>query len=321
MNNMKKQQEPNYEEVVYSAKSDCLIAPRKPIFAAVMSAMLPGFGQLYNGQINKSLWFFVAFCLIAIPLTVIIALYLPVWMTVLVLTAGVLIPILIWGYGILDAWRNARQLGNYRLKPWQTSGMYTVVFLVCSMLILPSMIFWIRDNQVKAFHTPSGSMIPTIQRGDMIFADMWYNCPWCRTSVSHGDVSIFVYPNNRNHYYIKRVLGLPGDKIKVSNDGVSINGELLGQRTTTSQGELTESFNGKSWQVIWDANEDVKDYEITVTSGSAFVLGDNRSNSNDSRVFGLVPLSDIVGLSRQVWFSKGPDGIRWSRLGKSLQPQ
>ena len=240
MQNTALELEPGYKELPDPENSEHPVVPRKPIFAAIMSAMLPGFGQLYNGQINKSLWIFIAFCLIAIPLTVIIALYMPIWMTVFVLAAGVLIPILIWIYGIIDAWRNARQLTNYRLKPWQTTGMYTVVFLVCSMLILPTMIFWIRNNQVQAFHTPSGSMMPTVQRGDLIFADMWYNCPWCRTSVSRGDVSIFVFPNNRNHYYIKRVVGLPGDEIIVSSEGVSLNGELLGQRTATNQGKVTE---------------------------------------------------------------------------------
>ena len=92
--------------------NDQRITPRNPLFAAVMSAILPGFGQLYNGQVNKSLWIFIAFCLIALPLAVIIALYLPVWMTVFALAAGVIIPIMIWVYGIIDAWRNARN--------WQT---------------------------------------------------------------------------------------------------------------------------------------------------------------------------------------------------------
>lgn len=105
MNNAVQQPESAYRETILGEQNDYIIVPRKPIFAAVMSAILPGFGQIYNGQINKALWIFIAFCLIAIPLTVIIALYLPVWMTVFALAAGVLIPLMIWGYGIIDAWR------------------------------------------------------------------------------------------------------------------------------------------------------------------------------------------------------------------------
>ena len=56
--------------------------------------------------------------------------------------------------------------------------------------------------------------------------------------------------------------------------------------------------------------------EITVPDGSVFVMGDNRSATKDSREFGTVPLMDVVGKARQIWFSRGAEGIRWKRLGK-----
>jgi len=74
---------------------------------------------------------------------------------------------------------------------------------------------------------------------------------------------------------------------------------------------------GRAWTVTDGA---IDDFSVTVEPGYVFVLGDNRANSNDSRVFGQVPLADVVGRARQVWFSKNDEGVRWSRLGMSLLP-
>ena len=63
------------------------------------------------------------------------------------------------------------------------------------------------------------------------------------------------------------------------------------------------------------------DFSVTVEPGHVFVLGDNRSKSNDSRVFGQVPLADVVGRARQIWFSKNEQGIQWDRIGTTLHPK
>jgi signal peptidase I len=157
-------------------------------------------------------------------------------------------------------------------------------------------------------------MEPSVLRGDYLFASKSYNCPNCLHSVKRGDVAIFVYPDNRSFHYIKRIIALPGDEVTINDGNVTVNGEPLNSDAKPE----TESFDGKTWQVQWADDLPAEKIELTVQPGHAFVLGDNRSRSNDSRVFGEVPLSDIVGKARQVWFSKSEDGIRWSRIGHLL---
>jgi signal peptidase I len=71
--------------------------------------------------------------------------------------------------------------------------------------------------------------------------------------------------------------------------------------------------------VQWDKNAADADVDVTVPPGQIFLLGDNRDNTTDSRKFGAVPLSDLVGKARQVWFSKSESGVRWERLGKVVE--
>jgi signal peptidase I len=298
---------------------------RKPLFALAMSLCLPGFGQLYNGQPNKAIWLFLGFALLSIPGVAVIALYLPSAWTIPALVLGLVLTLGVWLYGMVDAWRVARGLHNYTLQGWQLSGVYVLVFLLCDLLALPLLINFVRVQQVGSFYIPSRSMEPSVLQGDVLFADKRYNQPDSYTPVGRGDIAIFTYPNNRTQRYIKRVIALPGDRVRLTGHGVWVNDKpLTVAETTTAQGvEVTEAIDGHQWRVQWAASQAASpstqpELSLTVPPGQAFVLGDNRSASVDTRQFGTVPLQDIVGKARQIWYSAHGGRVRWSRFGLVL---
>lgn len=116
------------------------------------------------------------------------------------------------------------------------------------------------------------SMEPTLYRGDFILVEKlsyWLGDP------QRGDIVVFDYPADRDQNYIKRVIGLPGDQIFISNGKVTVNGEVMVEPYIKAMPAYTGN---------WDVPKD-----------SIFVLGDNRNRSNDSHVWGMVPTSHILG--------------------------
>jgi signal peptidase I len=294
--------------------------PRKPAFALVMSLVLPGYGQLYNGELNKAIWLFLAFALLSIPGVALIALYLPGGWMMPALVLGLASTLSLWLFGMIDAWRGARLRREYVPGAWQLSGVYALVFIVCNVFALPLLIAYVRAHQVESFSLPSSSMAPSALQGDYIFADKRYNCPGCKQRVRRGDIAIFSYPNERTVYYIKRIIALPGDRVQIRGSEVNVNDKPLKiQESAGPNGTLvTESDGSRQWKVLWTKAASAE-VDMSVPAGQVFVLGDNRSVSTDSRLFGTVPLQDVVGRARQVWFSYEGGSVRWGRLGRILE--
>ena len=163
---------------------------------------------------------------------------------------------------------------------------------------------------------------------------------------NRGDVVVFKFPQDNRTDYIKRVIGLPGDKIKLENGRLYVNGELVERaeiedfviRDSKGNAEryhqyvetLPDGVKHKILEVSDSENEDNVP-ELTVPQGYYFVMGDNRDRSDDSRVnVGFVPFENLVGKARFLFFSPNEDGvwykpwswpkkIRWERLFNKIK--
>ncbi len=224
--------------------------------------------------------------------------------------------------------------------------------------------FIIRSFVVEAFKIPSGSMIPTLMVGDHIFVNKFtygLRVPFTKKklitfrSPERGEPIVFIYPLDETKDYIKRVIGLPGDRVRINGDDVFVNDKPLSVEvinlekdqataaqipvTQTAVSELVsvtsvpvfpdwqdykfyvESVGERKHLIQYDSQLTLSEFDVLVPPDHVFVMGDNRDNSADSRVWGFVPIENVKGTAMFIWLSIDYDRktIRWNRFGKSIQ--
>lgn len=160
-------------------------------------------------------------------------------------------------------------------RPRRKKSGGVLEFLVILIVAFALVFGFVRPFVVEAFYIPSGSMIPTLMVGDRVLTNKFI---YRFEDPARGDVVVFRSVEGGNEDLIKRVVGVPGDKISVRNGTLSVNGEP--QR---------EPYVNKAAPDVTTSNP------ITVPAGHVFCMGDNRANSRDSRFFGPVPYENIEG--------------------------
>ncbi|PSH03841.1 MAG: signal peptidase I [Acidobacteria bacterium] len=173
----------------------------------------------------------------------------------------------------------------------------------------------------QAFRIPSGSMEDTLLVGDYLLVDktrfgpggLWQSFLPYR-NIHRGDVVIFRYPVDPAEHFIKRVIGLPGDRIYLSQRRVYVNGRALQEPYAVFKERYSDKFRdnfprcnrfNENVEADWASRlrNVVKDGELIVPRGQYFVLGDNRDQSLDSRYWGFVPRDNIIGRPFLIYFS------------------
>lgn len=200
------------------------------------------------------------------------------------------------------------------------------------------LVFLLRSFLFEPFRIPSSSMMPTLLVGDFILVtkyDYGLRMPLTNARIigdrgpRRGDVVVFRYPDDPGESYIKRVIGLPGDRLGYHDKMLYINGRpvlrsskghfysgVAGHRMNGAE-IWEESLGGVSHEILINPLRESKDLEFTVPPDAYFVLGDNRDNSRDSRAWGFVPDRLLVGKALLVWLN-WHGGIAWQRIGRKI---
>lgn len=239
--------------------------------------------------------------------------------------------------------RAALEAGLMRQPTWiEYSGSFFPVI---------ALVFFLRSFLYEPFKIPSTSMVPTLLVGDLILVNKFtygIRLPVINKKIidinqpQRGDVMVFKYPKDMSLDYIKRVVGVPGDKIVYRNKRLTVNDkavsyaalpDYLDEERLSYFKQFSEELSGVSHRILNDermpsyvANPDpfpyrdhctynVEGFACTVPAGQYFMMGDNRDNSLDSRYWGFVPDENIVGKAFYIWmnFSNFPNNLK--RIG------
>ncbi len=304
---------------------------RKPLVAMAGSLIMPGLGQVYNGELTKGLSLFLIFAFV-LPVFSYIGVCGPSsWLLGFVLVA-VLLGLAIYFHCVRDAYVSAKRIGaGYRLQPCNQPYFYLGLLFFGYFFVLGQLTDYVKQDLIHAFKIPpmAKSMAPALLPGDQFFADKRINSPGTQ-KVRRGDAAVFIYPNDRTTIYVKRVIGLPGDQIEIRDDDVLVNGKSIRGEEVKDLGssELNAMLSDHvayrehgergDYIALWKRDRSDAPLRFSVPNGQIFLLGDNRDNSSDSRNFGPVSLTDLIGKARQVYFSRGEHGIRLGRIGTRL---
>lgn len=299
-------------EVPSSTMETPSVKPRRPWLAGLLSLLGGPLGQIYVGRMRRSLllWL-VGACIFPILVFTTISVPIPRPGLIGLFVCAAAVPMCF----AVDAFLLARRDRFLPVKRYQRWWVYVFFFaLFCGGN--NAVAHFVRAYVCEAFLVPTRGMSPTILPGECILVDkLWYHCD----RIRRGDVVVFRSEGPGSPMFMQRVAGLPGDEIEIKSERVFVNGAPWDDPHAVFTGPLPPF-------------KEMVDYgPAQVPADRVFLLGDNRRLSKDSRMRGPIPLSDLCGVARFIYWSRersfpnpedttqfAPGPFHWDRVGRRL---
>jgi signal peptidase I len=226
-------------------------------------------------------------------------------------------------------WEKKRKKNTKQPKIIELSRSFFPIFFVVLLL---------RSFLIEPFRIPSGSLEPTLLVGDFLAVNKFaygFRLPVIEKKIisvsnpKNGDIAVFRWPADPSYDYIKRVIGVPGDKVSYHNKILTVNGKemkltFLEYTTDESSGKAVaqyrENLNGVIHDIFVRPDVPAIDFDLQVPPGNYFMMGDNRDDSADSRYWGFVADKYLRGKAFIVWMSwnNKTDMVRWKKIGNLI---
>jgi signal peptidase I len=271
----------------------------RPVWAFLASIFILGLGLIYVGKLRLAIATVAAFYGV-------VALF--SWTRLIVLApygcwgaAGVLLLII----AVTATGAAIVAIRSPLMSPYSYNRWYFYLLWILMVVALSLAAYRVRERVFGygTYAVPSVSMSPTVEKGEYFIADTWR---YPAHQPMAGEIVILELADGTGVRYLKRIVGLPGDRIEIRDRVLYRNGKPVDEPYVRPLDAV--HFYGRDFAIT------------TVESGKVFVLGDNRDNSKDSRAWGMIPISQLRGRAQFLWFSRGNNGVLWNRIGTRLSP-
>jgi signal peptidase I len=268
-----------------------------PWVTALLTVLTPGLGHIYLGQARRGI---ILFVLVMIADTLLMFAMMGVlarfWM--FAVSLGLLLGL--WLYIMVDAIGRAYRMRDYPHEGYNRWTTYAGAFVVACIIFAAPCVYAVHANasgQLLVLNAVTPSMEPTLRVGEYFLADATY---YRSRAPSRGDVAVYLHPKQAHLYYIKRIVAVEGDRIAIKGGRAVVNGMMVEEPyldIAVADGRFANMP------------------EVRVPPGHVYVLGDNRSNSVDSRdsvAHGAVPVGNLIGRVTDIAISRHLPRIgRW----------
>jgi signal peptidase I len=268
-----------------------------PWITALLTVLTPGLGHIYLGQARRGITLFVlvmiADTLLMFAMMGVLARF---WM--FAVSLGLLLGL--WLYIMVDAIGRAYRMRDYPHEGYNRWTTYAGAFVLACIIFAAPCVYAVHANasgQLLVLNAVTPSMEPTLRVGEYFLADATY---YRSRAPSRGDVAVYLHPKQAHLYYIKRIVAVEGDRIAIRGGRAVVNGMMVEEPyldAAVAEGRFANMP------------------ELRVPAGHVYVLGDNRSNSVDSRdsvAHGAVPVGNLIGRVTDIAISRHLPRIgRW----------